>query len=154
MKNPIISFEGEYSFLSNFYPVKIFYKIQMYPSVEHAYQAQKTKSENENMHFEICKLAKGSDAKRLERKLKKLGQMCSDWNQKISISTMRSLVEQKFSKSLNSKLAEKLISTGDAELIGENDWGDTFWGVCEGKGQNYLGKILMEVRSDLQNCGI
>ena len=31
----------------------------------------------------------------------------------------------------------------------ENTWGDTFWGICEGKGENNLGKILMEVRDSL-----
>jgi predicted NAD-dependent protein-ADP-ribosyltransferase YbiA (DUF1768 family) len=28
-----------------------------------------------------------------------------------------------------------------------NSWGDTYWGVCKGKGQNKLGHILMQVRS-------
>ena len=30
-----------------------------------------------------------------------------------------------------------------------NTWNDTFWGVCNGQGQNWLGKILMLVRSEL-----
>lgn len=35
------------------------------------------------------------------------------------------------------------------ELIEGNTWGDTFWGVCRGKGENNLGKILMRLRSEL-----
>ena len=45
---------------------------------------------------------------------------------------------------------DKLLDTGDTELIEGNNWHDTFWGVCKGKGQNNLGKILMEVRKDIR----
>lgn len=30
-----------------------------------------------------------------------------------------------------------------------NTWGDKFWGVCDGEGENHLGKLLMEVRAEL-----
>lgn len=40
--------------------------------------------------------------------------------------------------------------TGDAELIEGNNWGDTFWGVCNGRGENMLGKLLMEIRDYLR----
>ena len=45
-----------------------------------------------------------------------------------------------------------LLKTGTAELIEGNWWGDTFWGVFNGAGQNHLGRLLMEVREfyDLQ----
>ena len=56
---------------------------------------------------------------------------------------MRDALIQKFS---DKKLQKKLIDTGDAELIEGNWWGDKFWGVCEGEGENHLGKLLMEVR--------
>lgn len=44
----------------------------------------------------------------------------------------------------------KLIATGDSQLIEGNTWGDTYWGVCRGKGQNKLGKLLMKVRDIIQ----
>lgn len=44
---PITSFRGEFVFLSNFYPVTIFYDRREWPSVEHAYQAAKTDDEAE-----------------------------------------------------------------------------------------------------------
>ena len=31
-------------------------------------------------------------------------------------------------------------------LIEGNWWKDTYWGVCDGKGQNKLGELLMKVR--------
>ena len=33
------------------------------------------------------------------------------------------------------------------ELVEGNTWNDTLWGVCEGKGRNILGIILMEIRT-------
>jgi hypothetical protein len=46
-------------------------------------------------------------------------------------------------------LRDQLIATGDAELIEGNTWNDTFWGVCNGKGSNFLGKALMDIRKKL-----
>ena len=57
-------------------------------------------------------------------------------------------MKQKFTK--HKDLKEKLLATGDAYLEETNHWHDTFWGVCKGKGQNHLGKILMEVREELK----
>ena len=47
------------------------------------------------------------------------------------------------------ELREQLLATGEAQLIEGNTWNDTFWGVCKGKGQNWLGRILVEVREEL-----
>ena len=49
-----------------------------------------------------------------------------------------------------SELAGKLLNTGDAELVEGNHWGDRYWGVCDGEGQNKLGKLLMQVRGELR----
>tara|TARA_Y100000296_G_scaffold19348_1_gene23079 strand:+ start:3287 stop:3481 length:195 start_codon:yes stop_codon:yes gene_type:complete len=60
---------------------------------------------------------------------------------------MNSLVWQKFSQ--NKELKENLIATAGRELIEGNTWGDTYWGVCNGKGQNILGIILTRIREEL-----
>lgn len=31
-----------------------------------------------------------------------------------------------------------------------NHWHDTYWGVCDGAGENRLGKLLMQVRRELR----
>jgi hypothetical protein len=41
-----------------------------------------------------------------------------------------------------------LLATGDMELIEDNDWDDTYWGVCNGAGENNLGKLLMKIRAE------
>jgi predicted NAD-dependent protein-ADP-ribosyltransferase YbiA (DUF1768 family) len=54
------------------------------------------------------------------------------------------------------ELREKLKATGDATLIEGNHWHDNRWGKCTCErcqnkdGQNWLGKILMEVRDSLK----
>jgi len=147
MGNRINSFREEYRFLSNFWPVKIFYDGLLYPSVEHAYQAQKT--DHEGIRQEIANMSKAGDAKRRGEELKLLRQIRPEWNVEFKLKVMVSLVEQKFSP-LNPELVQKLLLTGDnTELIEGNTWGDTFWGVYEGIGENYLGKILMETRTKL-----
>jgi predicted NAD-dependent protein-ADP-ribosyltransferase YbiA (DUF1768 family) len=60
---------------------------------------------------------------------------------------MRKLVLSKFL--LSAGLRERLLATKNMMLIEGNDWHDTYWGVCLGRGQNMLGKILMSVREEL-----
>jgi predicted NAD-dependent protein-ADP-ribosyltransferase YbiA (DUF1768 family) len=60
---------------------------------------------------------------------------------------MEGLVRQKFSK--DPVLRQRLLDTGDQDLVEGNTWGDTFWGVCRGQGSNWLGRILMDVRAEL-----
>jgi ribA/ribD-fused uncharacterized protein len=81
--------------------------------------------------------------------VKKLGQKMSvrkDWDEK-KLEFMNWAVREKFK---DEKLTELLLDTGEEELIEGNVWNDTFWGVCNGKGQNHLGKILMKVRDELR----
>lgn len=57
---------------------------------------------------------------------------------------MSQLIFQKFLTDL--QLRQKLLDTKDAYLEETNNWNDTFWGVCNGEGENNLGKILMATR--------
>ena len=50
----------------------------------------------------------------------------------------------------NFALTELLLSTEDSSLVEGNDWNDKFWGVCQGKGLNHLGRILMKVRKEVK----
>ena len=82
-------------------------------------------------------------------KAKKAGReiICrSDWKE-IKDSVMELALRIKFQ---NKVLCEKLLNTGNSELVEGNWWGDTYWGVCEGKGENRLGKILMKIRDELR----
>ena len=56
---------------------------------------------------------------------------------------MEFVLRQKFA---HPDLLAMLLATGDMELVEDNDWDDTYWGVCNGLGQNHLGKLLMKIR--------
>lgn len=133
----IESFRDEYFFLSNFYPVEIKLDGIVYPNAETAFQAQKTLDVEERRKFSMLK--NPVQAKRLGRKVK----LRDDWEE-VKLDIMTEIVSQKFLQ--NPYLLEKLIATGNEELVEGNKWGDRFWGVCKGKGQNNLGKILMKIR--------
>lgn len=69
-----------------------------------------------------------------------------DWNE-VKLDIMRKAVQAKFAQ--NKSLARRLLRTGMAELI-EDSKSDAFWGMGrDGKGHNWLGRILMDVRQAL-----
>ena len=133
----ISSFRDEYFFLSNFYPVEIKLDGIVYPNAESAFQAQKTLDVEERRNFSMLK--NPIQAKRLGRKVK----LRDDWEE-VKLDIMTEIVSQKFLQ--HPHLIEMLLQTGDEELVEGNKWGDRFWGVCKGKGENHLGKILMKIR--------
>ncbi len=133
-------FRGKYSFLSNFWPVRVDYEGVTYPSVEHAFQAAKTLNPEEREDIRLAGSA--GNAKRLGQKVT----IRPDWDN-IKIAIMQDLIEKKFAYP---NLKEMLLNTGDEELVEGNSWGDVFWGVYCGEGQNWLGKTLMKVRDELR----
>ena len=132
----IDSFRNEHVYLSNFYSCPVQYDGLTYQNTEAAFQAAKCVDQNEREKF--IDLTPGR-AKRLGRKVA----LREDWN-KVRIDVMKEVLICKFSQ--NHELKEKLIATGNEELIEGNNWNDRFWGVCRGVGQNHLGKLLMEIR--------
>lgn len=140
----IDSFQGNYAFLSNFYENRDQYiKCDLglkYKSVEAAFQASKTL--DKKMRKVFTELSP-SAAKYLGRHI----QLREDWEQ-IKDAVMYQLVMYKFTHC--EELRELLLETDDIELVEGNWWNDKYWGVCNGEGQNKLGKILMKVREELK----
>lgn len=129
-----------FRFLSNFYLCTVTFQGRDYPSSEHAFQAAKTYDLSSKEM--IRRATSPGDAKRMGRRAR----LRKDW-EAVKIDVMRDVVRAKFS---NPELGDRLLDTGDAELVEDAPWGDTFWGVTNGKGLNWLGKILMEVREELK----
>jgi ribA/ribD-fused uncharacterized protein len=138
----IAGFFDEYGWLSNFHVEDVTCNGITFKSVEHAFQAAKTTDETRAEEIRDAETPK--QAKKLGRK--KDLPMRPDWETK-KIPIMREFVRAKF---LNPNLRQKLLATGDAELVEENFWGDVFWGTVKGVGENNLGKILMEVRAEIR----
>jgi ribA/ribD-fused uncharacterized protein len=137
----IDSFQGEYRWLSNFWFSPIEYSGDRFDTVEHGYQAAKAAEPLD--YFRIAHAKTPGEAKRL-------GKYCilrSDWEQ-VKDKIMEDLVREKFKIP---ELREKLLATGDAELIEGNTWNDTYWGRCNGIGKNKLGQILMKIRDEIKN---
>lgn len=134
----IDSFQGDYRWLSNFEPVDVVFEGILYPSVEHAYVAAKVLDRTTREY--IAQLPTPGAAKRAGRALK----LRPDW-ELVKLDVMECLVRQKFQ---HVRLRRLLMSTVGMEIVEGNTWGDTFWGVCSGVGENHLGKIIMQVRSE------
>lgn len=71
----------------------------------------------------------------------------AEWFSK-NLDIMRQCLRSKFYLTLD--LACSLLDTRGKYLEETNYWGDTFWGVCDGVGENWMGKLLMEVRAEVE----
>lgn len=141
--NIIKEFQGEYRWLSNFWPCKIQFEGLQYPSVENAYQAAKFPPDLRKPF----QTARSGEAKRMGRGKTMYGKWAGN-----TIELMTELNMQKYSEK-NPELLKKLLATGDAVLQEGNRWNDEFWGVnlFTGVGRNELGKILMQIREKRRN---
>jgi ribA/ribD-fused uncharacterized protein len=134
----IAEFQGEYRFLSNFYPSPIIYAGAIYPTAEHLYQSLKCATYEDSER--IRQAYTPGEAKRLGRRF-----ACQEDWQRTKVDHMRMVISMKFDQ--NRDLRAKLVATGNQELVEGNMWHDTFWGKCDGVGENWLGRLLMAYRS-------
>ena len=112
-----------------------------WPTTEHYYQAQKFSPIILREAIRSC--PKPGDAKRLARLNRNF--IRADWDS-IKTDVMLRALRAKFGVPYLRKL---LLGTGDAVLV-EDSPGDFFWGTGhDGTGQNMLGKLLMQVRREL-----
>lgn len=143
----IASFDGEYAFLSNFHPAPIHTETgDVYPTAEHCFQAMKTDCPVDQERIRLA-ISPGQ-AKRIGRTVK----LTDKW-ESLKDGYMSMIVEAKFVQ--NPDLRQKLLATGDADLIEGNTWHDNYWGNCTCPkctdiiGRNQLGMILMYIREKL-----
>jgi ribA/ribD-fused uncharacterized protein len=136
--------EIPYGVFSNFdskHPIKLLDK--EWPSTEHYFQAMKF--EDENYREQIRMAEKPRFAAEMGRD--RNHPLRHDWEE-VKNDIMYQAVYAKFSTYPD--LKQLLIDTGDAELI-EHTTNDNYWADGgDGSGQNWLGKILMQVREKLK----
>lgn len=131
---------GTYRFLSNYQVIPVLYEGLEYPSTENAYQA--AKSLDPVVRKQFLNITP-SEAKKLGKKLV----IRPDWDE-IKYDVMKEICTYKFTQ--HQSMRDALISTGDRYIEETNHWKDRYWGVCDGVGENNLGKILMEIRASLK----
>lgn len=135
-------FSGEYRFLSNFWLEPARGGL----SNEHFFQAEKTLDPVERAF--VMRASGPIEAKKRGRMIT----LREDW-EAVKQQVMLSGLRNKFY--LDVSLGQALIDTGDEYLCEVNTWNDTIWGAkyigTQLIGHNYLGRLLMEVRAELQD---
>jgi len=141
--------ENDNGFLSNFYPSPITIENVTYSTVEHYYQSRKFASKDNvkmiEIYERIISASTPAECFSIAREHDNLKR--SDWEIRKKRDMFRGVI---FKFKQNPDLKEKLIATGDASII-ENSPVDSFWGCGgDGKGMNYLGRMLSNIRQALQ----
>jgi len=137
-----------YGFLSNFDRRPIYREGKIWPTAEHAYQAQKFL--DPELRNTIRGTIRGSIREEKDPNIaKKIADqhkedIREDWED-IKIAVMCAVLKDKLSQ--YTELKQQLLNTGQSEII-EYTEKDKFWGrgAC-GAGHNYLGKLWMFLRA-------
>ena len=133
-------FDGEFSFLSNFYEHTIYgLDGSAYKTNEHYFQAHKALTPEEHELVRYAPTARS--AKLAGRRV----QLRPDW-EAVKFGVMRAAITAKFTP--YKEPGRRLILTAPNRLVEGNTWGDRFWGV-DGTGENWLGVLLMARRAEL-----
>ena len=143
MPMPFSSKSPEFGWLSNFSAHGFTIDDVRWASVEHFYQARKYAG------TEIADRIRKAESPLKARKIAQDRSLVprNDWDA-VKEDVMRQALEAKFTQ--NRRLWERLVATGDEELIHASE-SDLFWGKNrDGLGDNRLGVLLMEVRRALQ----
>lgn len=142
----IHEFRGPYRWLSNFWPVEIRREGRVYSSVEHAYMA--AKADDQNWKDYCASNVTAGTIKRASRNIK----LVPDW-ETHKLAVMLDCTRQKYA---DPTLANCLLATGDKYIQEGNTWRDRFWGVDLNLnppiGLNHLGRIIMQVRTELREA--
>ena len=140
--NDITEFQGEFRWLSNFFPVQIEYEGLTYPSVENAYQAGKLINKKDREMF--IDISPGK-AKRLWRNYPTY-----NLTEEFRLNLMYHLLSIKFNQEPFKSL---LIATGDCYIQEGTRWFEPFWGkqLSTGEGKNMLGHLIMNIREKIKD---
>ena len=152
--NPALN---ENRFLSNMFEAPIQVDGLTFATVEHYFQWSKAKQFGDaDIQSKILKTVSPKSAKAYGKKVKPFD--AKVWGD-MADTVMKTAVKAKFSQ--NAELRKKLLETGD-KILAEADPRGKYWGIGTSSdtskasdptrwpGQNKMGKILMELRSELK----
>jgi len=150
--------EPENKEFSNFYETNFTLDGVEYKSAEHAFQAIKARTFGDETSFgKILKAKSAQSAKSFGKKVS--GFKDEVWTPEKKEGIMKQIVRAKFTQNL--ELRKKLVDSGD-KILANADARDKFWGVgtsattaiakdpSKWKGENRLGKMLMDLRTELR----
>jgi len=136
--------ENPYGAFSNLFPRPIEFEGRAYPTSEHAYQAGKARKPA--VREWILNAPTPALAAMAAHGLY-VWDVVPEWAQ-IKFDRMRAVLRAKFDQ--HADLRELLLSTGNARLVEAgtvNNAVNRLWGEVDGKGENRLGVMLMELRA-------
>lgn len=139
--------EKPYGVFSNLYRCEIIFEGRTYPTAEHAYQAGKARKEA--VREWILAAPTPSLAAMAAHGLY-VWDVVPNWAE-IKFDRMRAVLRAKFDQ--HTELKELLLETGDTRLVESGTVDNAvnrLWGEVNGKGQNMLGVMLMELRDELR----
>lgn len=143
-KTHVFVYENEFYPLSNFSAFSLKWHGLWFPTSEHAYQWSKF-PDVPSIQRLIIRSQSAHDAFKTAQENAKF--QSPDWAS-ARVEIMRGILKAKAAQ--HEYVMKKLLETGSREIV-ENSWRDDFWGVGpKGDGQNMLGELWMEVRSELR----
>lgn len=144
MVKNITFYDGSYYLLSNFSAYAVEYNGLLYPTAEHAYQAQKF---TDQVIQEAIRQARNPFQTKIIAEQNK-DFIRDDW-EKSKLKVMGEILRCKLEQ--HEEVRSTLLSTSAQQLI-DGTPTDYFWGVGKDKtGQNHLGKIWMRLRQELRS---
>lgn len=142
--NPIGFYEREFYVLSNFSSFQVGWRGRVWPTSEHAYQAAHFFETAPELVEQIFNCRSAHEAFKLAKA--NADKAPADWGD-LKIGIMEDICRHKLQQ--HAYVHKKLLQTGDLPLV-EDSPADDFWGWGPNRdGRNELGKIWMQLRSEL-----
>lgn len=138
--------EKPYGAFSNLHRREVVYEGQTYQTSEHAYQAGKAKKESVRAWLMA---APSPSLLAMAAHGLYVWDVNPEWS-KIKFNRMKEILYAKFTQ--HKDLQELLLNTGNKRLVEVatvDNAVNRLWGEVNGKGQNKLGELLMEVRAQI-----
>jgi ribA/ribD-fused uncharacterized protein len=140
-------FENEYYMLSNWSAHNVFFNGVLYKTADHAYHCCKFAKDTVELlliHSQIEQATSPMNAKDIAKSFEYL--RIKNWEE-IKVVSMYQINKAKVLQ--HKDVFEAIKKSGELELIEDSPY-DSFWGTGkDGKGENMLGKIWMQIRQEL-----
>lgn len=145
----VFFYEQDFYVLSNFSAFQVQVDGRLFMTSEHAYHYEKFRDVNQLIANQILHASSAHNAFKIAEKNKEHRR--ADWDE-VKESVMKRILFAKVYQ--HEYVKRKLLDTGDRILV-EDSWRDNVWGWgADKKGKNLLGKIWMEIRTQLRGGGI
>lgn len=142
MEDQVLFYGGKWGCFSNMSSYAVEIDGVLYMTSEHAYQA--AKFSDPELQQRIIAARSGFEAKMLSLEFDSF--VPTNWND-IKLDVMEKILRAKLEQ--HPHIREKLLETGDRDII-EASPHDDFWGWgAEKNGQNMHGKLWMKLRSEI-----